>query len=117
MNLESFSKLASLSEQTELEKVRRLAFYHHKANGKRQFTLIDVPGWFEEFHFHAPNKTRLKTNLDKSSSFVRVGDLSGWKLHVTDLDELQADFPGISSKSEDVVATDCILSRSFLMLS
>lgn len=111
MKMEAFSRLASLAEQTELEKVRLLAFYHHKVNAKRQFGIGDAFAWFEELHFHAPNSSRLKSKLEKSQSFVRGSEQGTWKLHAADLDELQALFPGLLSKGEEVESTDCILPR------
>ena len=112
MKLEAFAKSAAIFDQTEVEKVRLIAYFQHKAAGMREFCLEDIRSWFENLHLHAPNTSRLKERLEKSKSFVRGSSPGSWKLHAIDLDELQGIFPGITSHSEEIESTDCILPRS-----
>lgn len=111
MKLDTFAKVAGIVDQTEVEKVRLIAYFHHKTSGVRDFSMDDVCAWFEKLHLHQPNVTRLKGRIEKSKSFVRGSNAGAWKLHATDLDELQGLFPGITSHSEEVESTDCILPR------
>lgn len=112
MKLDTFAKTAGIVDQNEVEKVRSIAYFQHKTAGVREFGLEDIRSWFETLHFHAPNISRLKGRIEKSKSFVRGSSPGSWKLHATDLDELQGLFPGITSHSEEIDSTDCILPRS-----
>lgn len=109
MNLDTFSKLCSLLEQSEIEKVRLLAYYYQKTEALREFGIADVRRWFNQLNLHEPNISRLKERVEKSNSFVRGSATGLWKLHAIDLDELQTLYPGIASNSEDVESTDCVL--------
>lgn len=112
MNLQSFAKIAELAKQTELEKVRRLSYYFHKTVGKRDFSVADIATWFCALHFHTPNTSRLASRIAASKSFIRGGGKGEWRLHATDLDELQMMFPGVTSVSEDIVSEDTVLPTS-----
>lgn len=112
MKLETFAKSAKIFDQNEVEKVRLIAYFQHKTAGKREFGLEDIRSWFENLHLHAPNIYRLKERIEKSKSFVRGSSIGLWKLHAIDLDELQGQFPGIASHSEEIESTDCILPCS-----
>ena len=109
MKLDAFSKLCGLLEQSEIEKVRLLAYDHQKSEAFREFGMVDVRRWFKQLHLHEPNIARLKARVEKSKSFVRGSGAGLWKLHAIDLDELQTLYPGIASNSEDVESTDCVL--------
>lgn len=109
MKIESFAKLCGLLEQTELEKVRLLAFYYLKTSSVTEFRISDVRQWFATLHLHEPNLHRLGQRLDESKSFVKCRGSQTWRLHALDRDELQASLPGISNQSEEVESGDSVL--------
>lgn len=109
MNLQSYAKAADLPNQSELEKVRRLSYYFHKSEGKRDFSVQDILRWFGALHYHTPNTSRLASRITASKSFIKGAERGEWRLHATDLDELQMLFPGVTSASEDVVSEDTVL--------
>jgi hypothetical protein len=109
VKIESFATASALFDQTEVEKVRLLAFYHLKTTGTQEFSIEDVRQWFDALHLHAPNLSRLKNRIDASKSFVKGRDSATWKLHATDRDELQGTLPGISSRSEEIESGDSVL--------
>lgn len=111
MTLDAFARACSLLGLSELEKVRHLAYYHHKAEGKTEFTLDDVASWFAQLGLARPNTSRLRTRLRESRSFVLGSTGNSHRLHAVDLDELQAAYPGLSSQSEDVTSDDTLLPR------
>lgn len=111
MKLATFAKQVSLADRPELEKVRLLAYFHHKTGAIHQFQMTDVKDWFEQLHFHAPNFARLKSKLDATKGFIRGNSPGTWKLHAISLDELQTLFPGITSLSEEIESIDCIVPR------
>lgn len=109
MKIESFAKACALLDQTEVEKVRLLAFYHLKTVGTQEFSIEDARKWFEALNLHAPNLSRLKGRIDGSKSFVKGPGPATWKLHAADRGELQGTLPGVSSTSEEVESGDSVL--------
>lgn len=109
MTLDDFARLAGVANADEVEKVRLLAFYFHKTQAKVEFKVDDVADWLVGIHLAAPNRSRLRGKLAGSRSFVRGATANSFRLHATDLDELQARFPGLRSGSEEVVSDDSIL--------
>lgn len=98
--------------QTEIDKVRLLAFYHHIHQEDFEFSVDSVCDWFEKLGLHKPNKYRLKQNLSKSRSFVKGKEKESFRLHANELKSLERDHSFISEKSEEIEATDTILPAS-----
>lgn len=111
MTLAEFARLSNVAGAEEVEKVRLLAFFAHKTAAQVEFSLNDVRTWFLALHLAEPNASRLRGKLVASRSFLRGAGPNSFRLHATDLDELQALFPGVRSGSEDVVSDDTLLPR------
>lgn len=109
MQLADFAKLTSLADAVEIEKVRLLAYYHYKTALQKQFSLDDIEAWFDKLNLHKPNLHRLKAKLRESDSFIKGKEQESWRLHATSLDELQAQYPGLVTDTEEVVSTDAVL--------
>ena len=112
MTLDEFARTSSLSSAGELDRVRLLAYFHHKTAGKTEFSLADIATWFSERHLAEPNKSRLRSKLLASRSFIRGSSPATYRLHAVDLGELQSAYPGIHVLSEEVVSGDALLPRS-----
>ncbi|MBF2099186.1 MAG: hypothetical protein IGQ88_12550 [Gloeomargaritaceae cyanobacterium C42_A2020_066] len=89
--LNSFIEKTNLLEQTEIDKVRLLAFYHHSHQEDFEFSVDIVCDWFEKLGLHKPNKFRLKQNLSKSRSFVKGRAQEFFRLHANELNSLKRD--------------------------
>lgn len=111
MNIEEYSFATGLINADELEKVKFLAFYFHKTEGKMEFSSPDVAAWFSARHFSQPNMSRLTRKIRESSSFIKGSANGFYRLHAIELDDLQSQFPGLSSGSEEVVSDDTILPK------
>ena len=111
MNLQEFCSQAGLFDQKETEKVRMLAFYHHKTSGQLEFTKDDITKWFDQLHLSIPNLSRLMSNIRASKAFIKGKSNSSFRLHALELDELQAKYPGLHSWSEEVISEETVLSR------
>lgn len=111
MNLKEFCKQSRLFDQKEPDKVRLLAFFHHKTGGQVEFTKDDIVKWFDELHLSIPNLSRLFSTIRTSSAFIRGKSDSSFRLHAVELDELQAQYPGLHSGSEEVVSDETVLPR------
>jgi hypothetical protein len=112
LKLEEFARNVELVRRSELDRVRLLAFFHHKVCNKKEFGKNDIVEWFGQLHFPRPNTTRLLRRIRGSRQFVRGSTNGEFKLHALTLDELQAELPGLRAESEDVVSTDTILPYS-----
>lgn len=112
MTLDDFARASALFGMSEVEKVRHLAFFHHKTTGAGDFSLEDVDSWFDRLHLAHPNPSRLRKRLLESRSFIRGTTQGTHRLHAIDLGELQGAFPGIHIQSEEVSSGDALLPRS-----
>ena len=111
MDIKSYCAATGLLGSDELEKVKYLAFYYHKKEGKVEFTKNDIAKWFDERHLSQPNMSRLTTKIRESSSFIKGENKGSYKLHALVLDELQTEYPGVHSESEEVVSDDTVLPK------
>jgi hypothetical protein len=111
VTLSDFASATGLARESEVQRVRLLAFYAHKTEAKSEFTVSDAAGWLTKLHLPAPNASRLKAKLTSSRSFVKGKEPGSFRLHAIDLDELQSLHPGIRSGSEEVISEDLILPR------
>jgi len=112
ISLNHFIEKTDLFTQTEIDKVRLLAFYHHVHQEDFEFSLDLVCGWFEDLGLHKPNKSRLKHNLSKSRAFVKNKEQESFRLYANELKSLKRDHSFISEKSEEIETTDTILPAS-----
>lgn len=111
MTFEEFKSSVELLSRSELEKVLLLAYFFHKTEGSSEFSTADVCNWFDSLHVPRPNTSRLSQKLKSSSLFVSGTKKGLFKIHGTELDRLQAEYPGLRSGSTEVVSTDTILPR------
>ncbi|WNZ23479.1 DUF4145 domain-containing protein [Leptolyngbya sp. NK1-12] len=112
ISLNSFIEKADLLTQTEIDKVRLLAFYHHNHQEDFEFSVDLVCDWFEKLGLHKPNKSQLKQSLSKSRSFVKGREQESFRLHVNELKSLRREHSFMEEKSEEIEATDTILPAS-----
>ena len=112
MTLHQFVKISELLAQLEIDKVKLLAFYHHKIGGMREFGRDDILRWFSDLSLPQPNMTRLIKHIQKASIFIRGTSKGSHKLHAVTLDELQLQYPGLHTRSEEVVSEETILPKA-----
>ncbi|ODC03191.1 hypothetical protein BFW38_06175 [Terasakiispira papahanaumokuakeensis] len=113
MKIENFSKLAMLSERTELEKVELLAYYLSENKQESEFTISDVSSFIFALGFAKPNQSRLKNKVIKSKSFVKGSAKDTYRLSVKKLEQLRDILPKIS-EAEEIVSDDSILPEVLL---
>lgn len=111
MDINQFSKQVDLLSAKELDKIRLLAYFHHKTSGNPDFSREDISEWFSTLHFPKPNLSRIVRNLSSSRAFVKGKAKDTYKLHPTEFDLLQSEIPGIHVESEDVISDDLILPK------
>lgn len=102
----------SLADQDEVSKVRSLAFYFLRIKSKIEFDLKDVTEWFDELGFAKPNTSRLRDKIRSSRSFIRGNGKDTYKLHVSEIAVLDAQYPDLTIRTDDIVAPDTILPEA-----
>lgn len=113
MKIEHFSKLASLSEKTELEKVELLAYFLSENKQESEFTVGDVSSFIFALGFAKPNQSRLKNKIVKSKAFVKGSTKDTYRLAVKRLEQLRDAYPEIN-EAEEIVSDDSILPEVLL---
>ena len=104
--------MSELLTQLEIDKVRLLAFYHHKIDGMREFGQDNILEWFADLNLPQPNMGRLMKRIQRSRVFVRGKAKGAHRLHAVMLDELQLQYPGLHTKSEEIVSEDTVLPQT-----
>lgn len=74
-----------------------------------EFSIDDVLSCFDKLHFSKPNISRLKRNIKGSKEIVSAGSFGKLKLHARKITAMDAEYPQIKDKSEEIVSGDVIL--------
>src|ERR1035441_9205935 len=109
MTLEKFITESGLADLDEMEKVQYFAFYHLKKDGTEEFSTQDGAKWVRANSMGNPNTSRLASRLKASRDTVRGTKAGRFRLHHNRLRELEAKFPQLAEKSQDVVDDGTIL--------
>lgn len=107
MTLRQFADACDLTSLLETDRACFLAFFYMKTEGSEEFTASDAASWLVDYGFSAPNQTRLDTKLRASRNTIR--GKRGHKLSLPFVRDLEARFPALSSRSQDVVDAGTLL--------
>jgi hypothetical protein len=111
MTLAQFTATSNVADAEEAEKALLFAFYHLKKSGVEEFSAGDAARWIHEARLGNPNVTRLGEKLRRSGGTVKGGE-KRFRLHHNTITRLEASFPHLSVKSQDVVDDGTILPAS-----
>lgn len=115
MNIKDFARAASIAMlRTQLERLRPLAFFCLKTRNQEQFTVEDAIGWFEEVGLPEPNKTVLLAKLGKSRVFVGNRAKGIFRLHPSQIPDLEKAYPDFESTATDTATIDSVLPHDLL---
>lgn len=114
MTLQEFLRQSDFTQQKELRRVLLLAFYALRTQNEPTFTLDGMATLLVKLGFPKPNATRLSGYLKKSAMFVSGGAPATFKVHPATIEALDSEFPGLSAKSEEVVAHDSVVPAALL---
>jgi hypothetical protein len=109
VKIEKFIELAELAKQSEADRACLLAFYDFKKTGFSDFNADSYVQWIDGQNFSIPNKSRLNKKLKASTKTVRGAAIGTFMLRHDYLKELEAKFPQLSVKSQDVIDDGTIL--------
>lgn len=113
MTLIEFLSKSEFSKQTELRKSVLICFFNLIVNHETTFTVSGLAENFSSLGYSRPNTSRLSTTLKKSKMFVSVAG-TAFKVHPLTIETLNAEYPNIGKKSEDVVHLDSVIPESLL---
>ncbi|MBN1431758.1 MAG: DUF4145 domain-containing protein [Methanomicrobiaceae archaeon] len=113
MNLNQYINIVNLSEKTELEKVRLLAFFCYMSEKANSFILDDILGILKEIGHPISNVSRLKGYLSKSKDFKKNND--EYMLTPSARQKLESEFGCLFNNTEDVVSSSEILDESLFL--
>jgi hypothetical protein len=109
LTVERFREEANLADLNEVEKVCHLAFYFLKKTKTEEFTAGDGAKWLADLRYSKPNVSRLDNNLRATRDTVRGSKDNTFRLQADFIRTLEAKFPQLSEKSQDVVDAGSIL--------
>lgn len=107
MNLQQFADACALATLSEIERATHLAFFYLRTAKAEDFTAGDAAQWLTDYGFSAPNKARLETRLKASPNTIRGG--RGFKLSLAHQKLLDAKYPQLTEKSQEVIDEGTIL--------
>jgi hypothetical protein len=111
MNLERFAELVDLEEAAETEKIKLLTYYLTRSSKVRECELSAAIEAIDTLHFPAPNSSRLRKNISKSSDFVKASSVGRVKLHAASIKKLKNQFPELNNQSEEIISQEEILPK------
>jgi hypothetical protein len=109
MTLDQFIAESKLETLTELDKSCQLAFYHLRKSGMDEFSASDCSNWLVGLGFGKLNKTRLEQRLAASRETVKGTKAGFFRLHHTYVRGLDARYPQLTEKSQEVVDQGTVL--------
>jgi hypothetical protein len=107
MTLDQFAAACDLTSLGETDRACYLAFFYLKTKGTEEFSASDASSWLVAYGFSEPNRTRLDTRLRACRNTIK--GRQGHRLSLAFTRELEAKFPALSHKSQDVVDDGTIL--------
>lgn len=107
MTIDKFRKACGYDSMSETDKVCHLAFFHLKTKSIQEFSAADAARWLVDAGGATPNQSRLDGNLRSSRNTVKAS--RGWRLKGDFVGALQAKYPALSEKSQEVVDEGAIL--------
>jgi hypothetical protein len=110
VTLEKFKNACTLTSLKETEKVCHLAFFYLKTKNVQAFGVADAAQWLVQTGGAAPNQHRLANNLRACRNTVK--DDRGWRLSGKFIETLEANYPTLSEKSQEVLDDGTILPPS-----
>ncbi len=107
MNLDRFIAACDFASLSEVDRVCYLAFFYLRTAKQDEFSVAEAAQWLVGAGGAQPNRTRLAERIAKSDKTVR--STRGFRLSLKFINKLDACFPTITEKSQEVVDDGTIL--------
>jgi len=112
VTIAQFVAASNLPTLQEVPRACHLAFYHLRKEGSAEFTANDCAMWIESLSLPKPNTSRLADKLKLSADTMRGSKPGYFRLHHTYLQQMDAKYPQLSEKSQEVIDEGTILPPS-----
>jgi len=114
VNLTEFLEKSAFSTQTELRRTALLSFFLVRVQNRQKFSIQELSQEFAKLGYPKPNSSRLAGRLRKSKMFVSAGEINTFRLHPSAVETLDAEFPDIAKRTEQVAHHDSVIPDSLL---
>jgi len=115
MNLFQYITAVSLSEKTELEKIRLLAFFQNTTEGTASFSLDTILQILKEIGHPVSNISRIKSYLAKSKDFKKNGRENEYMITPVAKQKLQTEFGHIFDNTEEIISSSEVLDETLFL--
>ncbi len=114
MNLSQFARIVNLSQKTEIEKVKLVAFFENATKGMSTFIIDDIIEILSVIGHHISNKSRLKQNLAKSKAFKKISN-GEYAIIPSYKEKLHEDYDCYFNDENEIVSNSEILDESLFL--
>jgi len=115
MELIQYIATVNLSQKTELEKVKLIAFYVNSVDNRAAFSLAEVIGTLSRAGHPISNVSRLRSYLAKSRDFKRMGKMDEYVLVPAARQKMEVEYGGLFHNEEIVLSSSEILDESLFI--
>jgi hypothetical protein len=94
-------------KQTEIGKIKYLAYYYYIVKSINEFTYQDILGWFDNLSLPRPNKSRLLEKIRNSREIIKSKNQKNkYCLHATTLESLKSELPSFKPNIKPIIKTN-----------
>lgn len=115
MNLFHYITAVNLTEKTELDKVKLLAFFRNSTEGTTSFSLDAVLQVLKELGHPISNISRLKTYLAKSKDFKKIGKDNEYIISPSVRLKLHAEYGDNFQNTEEIISLSEVLEENLFL--
>lgn len=97
----------NIFKQTEINKIKYLAYYFYVVNSIKEFSYEDILTWFDDLSLPRPNKSRLLDKIKNSREIVKSKNQKKWYcLHANTLEALKSELPTLKSNAKPIIKSN-----------
>ena len=115
MHLSQYVAAVKLSEKTELEKVKLLAYFQNMTEGSNSFTLDEILITLDNIGHSISNSSRLKGYLTKSKDFKKNGKFNTYMLTPSVRQRLDHEYDSLFKNMENIESSSEILDETLFL--
>ncbi|MBU8580142.1 DUF4145 domain-containing protein [Bacillus paralicheniformis] len=115
MFLDKFIKFSKLSEKTEIEKVKLLAFYKNSNDGTNSFSIDSILQDLSDIGHPISNISRLKKNIAKSRDFKKKNKDNTYVLTPSIRDRLQKEYGSYFENTDEITSSNEVLDEGLFL--
>ncbi|MNO80077.1 hypothetical protein D3C76_712690 [compost metagenome] len=115
MDFSQYLIVVKLSEKTELEKVKLVAFYKNMIDGTTSFFIQDILQVLKDAGHPVSNASRMKGYLMKSKDFKKSGKENEYIITPAARQKVQVEFGYMFNNTEEILSSSEILDEKLFL--